>query len=373
MITSTTAMRILLVTPLFFPSLSGAAVYFDTLSRAIVRHEPTAHVAILTRAVAGAPRLERRGPVRVLRLLPATGAGGTRLGERAAAVLSAIVILLVSLLLRSDVVHYHTLASYRAIHRLAPLFRARLIGDMRDLAAKHEGASLRYYRHCRTLVCASQNILEFIRSQGFPAEKILHVPIPFLPLDRAPAARIAAAVARYGLQTPYVLFVGAITPSKGVRELLEAMEIVWRDSLELRLVLAGPLTPEGEASFPGGFRAFVGGRSLVRYLGPVPHKDVQLLLQGAEVFVLPSHTEGLPRAGLEALALGIRVVLPPGIPEFAAACPEAILKTITPEEIAAKLEFIRRHDTPARYPLERHDPAKIAAAMLALYRAAVRT
>ena len=117
-------MRILLVTPLFFPSLSGAAVYFDTLSQAIVRRQPTASVVILTRAVAGAPRRERRGAVRVLRLLPAAGPPGTLRGGRIGAALSALMILLVSLALRSDVVHYHTLASYRGLHRLAPLFRA---------------------------------------------------------------------------------------------------------------------------------------------------------------------------------------------------------------------------------------------------------
>src|SRR5512145_414748 len=135
-----TSMRVLLVTPLFFPSLSGAAVYFDTLSQMLIRVAPTARVTILTRAVAGAPRRERRGAVCVLRLLPAARARRTRLGERSAALATVVVMLLVSLALHSDVVHYHTLVSYRAIHRLARLFRAPLVGDMRDLAARHEGA-----------------------------------------------------------------------------------------------------------------------------------------------------------------------------------------------------------------------------------------
>jgi glycosyltransferase involved in cell wall biosynthesis len=367
-------MRILLVTPLFFPSLSGAAVYFDTLSQAIVRREPAARVAILTRAVAGAPRLERRGAVRVLRLLPAASATGTRPGGRVAAVLTAAVILLVSLALRSDVVHYHTLASYRALHRLAPLFRAPLVGDMRDLAARHEGAALAYYEHCSRLICAAENIRDFLLDGGFPAQRVVHIPIPFVPLAAAPPAQVAAAQARYGLArvTPYLLFAGAIIPGKGIGELLAAMELVWARRPDLHLALAGPLTPEGDALYPGGFRARVARDGRLHYLGAVPHTDLMLLLQGAEMFVLPSRTEGLPRAGLEAIALGRKAILPPGIPEFVRACPEAVLDEVTPKAIAAKIEHTWQAGVPPAYSLDPHDASRAAAATLAVYREVAR-
>lgn len=358
-------MRILLVTPLFLPSLSGAAVYFDTLSQEFVALDPGADVTILTRAVAGAPRQEWRGRVRVLRSLPAAGHG------RLAALRAAAIVLLTSWRLHSEVVHYHTLASYRGLHLLAPLFRAPLVGDMRDLAAKNEGASLANYRHCRRLICASENIAAFVRSQGVRADRIVHIPIPFRRPPPAAADRLAAARARHGVADgPYVLFVGAVIPYKGVRELLGAMDIVGPRAPELRLALAGPLTPEGDALFPGGFRAFVAERPRVHWLGPVAHDDVLLLLQGAEVFVLPSRTEGLPRAGLEALALGARVVLPPGIPEFDAACPEAVLEAITAEAIAAKIELVRRRPRSTTYPVDRHDATRVSALTLEVYRAA---
>lgn len=365
-------MRILLVTPLFFPSLSGAAVYFDTLSQALVAQDPSARVTILTRAVAGAPRREWRGAVQVLRWLPAAGtASRSRVAERGIAVLTVIIALLTALALRSDVVHYHTLVSYRAIHRLARLFPAPLVGDMRDLAAKHEGAELRHYLHCSKLICASENILEFLRGQGFPADRLVHIPIPFVPPAAAPAAHVAAARERYGIPAgvPYLLFVGAIIPYKGVWEMLGALDAVWQRLPELHVVLAGPLTPAGDALFPDGFRAAVARDPRLHYPGPVPHADVALLLQGAAMFILPSRTEGLPRSGLEAIALGRKCILPPGIPEFDAACPEAVLEAVTAEAIARKIVATWERGRPPTYPLAVHDATRVAALTRAAYRA----
>ncbi len=354
-------MRILLVTPLFFPSLSVAAVYFDTLGKELARLLPAGRVTILTRRVPGAPRAERRGAVRVLRLLPT--------GGRPAAVLTGLGILAASLALRAHVVHYHTLASYRVLARLAPLFRARLVGDMRDLAARDEGASLASYQHCSRLICASENILAFLRDRGFPADRLVHVPVPVRRPPPAPDGAVAEARARWGLRdVPFVLFVGAIRPAKGVRELLEAMPLVWARRPDLHLAMAGPLTPEGDALFAGGLAAHAGRDGRLRYLGPVPHDDVLLLLRAAEAFVLPSRSEGLPRSALEALALGVPAVLPPGIPEFDRACPEAVLEAITPEAIARKLGTARGR---ARYPMAQHDPAEVARRTLAVYRAAL--
>lgn len=352
-------MRILLVTPLFFPSLSGAAVYFDTLIGALRAREPKLELTVLTRRVPGAPAHERRADARVFRLLPNSR-------------LAAPVVVTAARLTRADIVHYHTMASYRGLPRLAPLVRAPLVGDMRDLAARNEGADLRHYLHCSRLICASENIVRFLTARGFPAAKLAHVPIPFSPPTHPDPARIAAARARYGLTPgrPYALFVGVIIPYKGVAELLTAIELVWRERPDLELVLAGPLTSEADAAFPGGFRAAVGGDPRIRWVGPVPHHEVPLLLAGADLFVLPSRTEGLPRSCLEAIALRRKIVLPPGIPEFDAACPEAVLADITPKAIAAKMLETLARGAPARYPLERHDPARAAALTLEVYRAA---
>jgi glycosyltransferase involved in cell wall biosynthesis len=364
-------MRVLLVTPLFFPSVSGAAVYFDTLGRELLRLLPGGEVTVLTRGVPGAPRRERRDGLGVLRLLPA-GDG------RAGALLTGLTMLAASRALRCDVVHYHTLASYRVLRRLAPLFRAPLIGDMRDLAARDEGASITAYGHCSRLICASENILGFLRAAGFPPDRLVPVPVPLAPPARAAPEQVAETARRWGLAgAPYALFAGALTPGKGVPELLAAMPAVWRRRPTLHLALAGP-APSGRtrhrasgAAGVDGLTGAVAGDPRLHRLGPVPHPDLLRLLQGAELFVLPSRSEGLPRSALEALALGVPVVLPPGIPEFDAACPEAVLPALTPESIAEAMLAAPARG-PARYPLHRHDPTAVAARVIEIYRTVTR-
>jgi glycosyltransferase involved in cell wall biosynthesis len=93
---------------------------------------------------------------------------------------------------------------------------------------------------------------------------------------------------------PEVLFIGRLSPEKGISELEEATR-------GLNLVVAGD----------GPLRSLVPNA-----LGFVRHAEVQRLLARAAVVVLPSHREGLPMALLEALAHGRAVVATPvgGIP-----------------------------------------------------------
>jgi glycosyltransferase involved in cell wall biosynthesis len=364
-------MRILFVTPLFFPMLSGAAVYFDILSREILKLEPSSDITILTRFLRDAPVIERRGQVKVLRLLPNRVVKYfPRFQNRVSGFLTPLVVLAISKFLRIELVHYHTLASYRGIHLLARFFCTPLIGDMRDLAAKHEGASLKYYTQCKRLICASENIFEFLLSGGFSPEKLVRIPIPFEKPKPFSSSIVKEVKVKHGipLDSPYILFVGAIIPYKGVLELFQAMELIWERFPELHLVLAGPLTDEGNRQFPEGFISFIKKYRRVKYLGPVAHSESLVLIQGAEIFVLPSRTEGLPRSCLEALSLGKKVVLPPGIPEFDKYCPEYVLEYIAPDTIARKIEMVLSSEKYGVYPLQNHDSSKIALRTIELYK-----
>jgi glycosyltransferase involved in cell wall biosynthesis len=49
----------------------------------------------------------------------------------------------------------------------------------------------------------------------------------------------------------------------------------------------------------------------VRFLGAVPHGELPVVLNAADVFVLPSASEGLANAWVEALASGTPVVTTP--------------------------------------------------------------
>ncbi|MBI3637927.1 MAG: glycosyltransferase family 4 protein [Candidatus Rokubacteria bacterium] len=363
-------MRILFVTPLFFPSLAGAAVYFDTLARAVKRRDPSVRVTILTRRLAGAPLIERREGVLVLRLLP-RARPGLGLRARTHAAVTGGLILAISYALRSDVVHYHTLVSYRALSALAPLFWAALVGDMRDLAAADEGADPRVYDRCDGLICASENIVAYMRARGFAADRLAHVPVPFVPLATPLQTDVEAARAWLGVgDAPYVLYVGNLTPAKGVAELLDAMERLWPERPDLHLVLAGAPAAGSDPAFDHRLADMLRRDRRVHAPGTVVRDRVAALFAGAAVFVLPSRSEGLPRSCLEAFSLGVRVVLPPGIPEFARHCADAVLADVESGAIARAIDAALRAGRRPTYPLQDHAPDATAARTIAVWRAA---
>jgi glycosyltransferase involved in cell wall biosynthesis len=99
-----------------------------------------------------------------------------------------------------------------------------------------------------------------------------------------------------------VLYVGRLEPVKGVSRLLAAWAAMPRDKdLALLIVGDGPLRGdlERQASASG-----IGGS--VRFLGS--HSDVRPFYEIADVFVLPSESEGFSNALLEAMAAGLPVV-----------------------------------------------------------------
>lgn len=106
---------------------------------------------------------------------------------------------------------------------------------------------------------------------------------------------------------PVVGFVGRLVAEKGVPELLDAARIVIERFPEVRFLLVGGtdlekadrLTPDvAQAKGVAGACVFTGVR-----------QDMPELYQAMDVFVLPSHREGFPRAPLEASAMKVPCVV----------------------------------------------------------------
>jgi glycosyltransferase involved in cell wall biosynthesis len=131
-----------------------------------------------------------------------------------------------------------------------------------------------------------------------------------------------------------ILFVGWIEPFKGVFDLLEAVKVLARDKSmpTFRVTLAGQGGSYDEA------RRWVESEGLaerVLFTGWVQDAERQALLQSADLFVLPSHTEGLPNALIEAMAAGLPVVATDvgSIPDVVTTGSEGIL--IRPKDVVA--------------------------------------
>jgi glycosyltransferase involved in cell wall biosynthesis len=106
----------------------------------------------------------------------------------------------------------------------------------------------------------------------------------------------------------YLLFVGTLEPRKNLRKLLAAYQrLVMIRSDAPKLLLAGK--DGGEAEFVLNMISRPPLRGRVEYLGYVDDEDRQRLYLGARALVLASHEEGFGMPVLEAMSLGIPVIV----------------------------------------------------------------
>jgi glycosyltransferase involved in cell wall biosynthesis len=149
---------------------------------------------------------------------------------------------------------------------------------------------------------------------GIPSERVavVHnaVDIRGIQQEAGPSAR-----AELGLPgaEPLVVCVGRLSPEKGHADLIEALRLIHDGGTQAHLALAGD-GPERERLAQAAAAAGLAAR--VHFMG---HRaTVGPLLRDADLFALPSLTEGLPNAVLEAMAMALPVVATAvgGVPEL---------------------------------------------------------
>jgi glycosyltransferase involved in cell wall biosynthesis len=181
----------------------------------------------------------------------------------------------------AELVHAHWLAS-AAIARLSrrpfvvTLHGTGSAGRLSDLSlARHVPWLVRFLlRPARTVICVSSPLAQTMRAIG--VERVRWIPngvdVPHAP--------------RRPRREPFALYVGRLSPEKGIAELVEGTRGV-------------PLVVAGD----GPLRTLVPDA-----LGFVPHGELAGLYERAAVVVFPSRQEGLPLSLLEAMAHGCPVV-----------------------------------------------------------------
>ncbi len=123
-------------------------------------------------------------------------------------------------------------------------------------------------------------------------------------IDPAPFG-VTSAAEGSARDVPRVLYVGLLTPRKGVVDLLEASEHLRTRGIRHELVLVGG-TPDEGPDAEATVRA--AASSTVVFAGPQPHAAMPAVYRDADVFCLPSWWEAMPLSILEAMASGLPVV-----------------------------------------------------------------
>lgn len=112
----------------------------------------------------------------------------------------------------------------------------------------------------------------------------------------------------------FILFIGHLEPFKGIFELLDGFYQINVQNKNTRLMIIGEGHQETEV------RKIVNEYQInesVIFTGKISPEEIQNYYQMADIFVLPSYTEGLPLVVVEAMACGLPIVAScvGGIPE----------------------------------------------------------
>ena len=149
------------------------------------------------------------------------------------------------------------------------------------------------------IVVNSEWSREAMLSEGVPAEKLVVMPIPY-ELEQAPILRRVPE--SFSAERPLrLLFLGQVNLRKGAAELLEAMVALKDEPVELSVV--------GNTHFE--VPEEVHKLESLRWHGQVPHHDTERFFQEADLFVLPTHSDGFGLAQVEALGHGLPVLTSP--------------------------------------------------------------
>ncbi len=149
------------------------------------------------------------------------------------------------------------------------------------------------------------------------------------------------------METFSVFFAGTIVEKKGIRQLIQAIELLIDEFPNIILNIAGRDSniPGTNKQYRPYLESFISNKikSKINFLGVIPNNEVATYIEKSHVCCYPSHMEAMPLAWLEVLAMGkifIGSETGPG--------PEAVEDKITgflvnpfdPKDIADKLRYV---------------------------------
>lgn len=163
----------------------------------------------------------------------------------------------------------------------------------------------RIARRFDCVIAVSRKIEQALLEAGVPRDKlrVLHNAIVIENYQRTGCRGVLQEVLGRPVESPVIASVGRLSAEKGHADLVEAIALVKKSGHKVSLVLIGD-GPERPTLVQ---RIAKHGLQEVVYLAGYVQAP-QRLLEEVDLLVLPSHTEGLPNAALEALLMDVPVL-----------------------------------------------------------------
>ena len=246
-------------------------------------------------------------------------------------------------------------AAVRLARRVGLPVVIQVLGSDLLLLTKHPGRRRQTFdalREANEVVTVSRDLARHVIEGGVDLDKI-HViyggvdPAKYFPGPKPDARR------RVGLEPdgdPVILFVGNLLPVKGVDSLIDACGLLAADGNRFRCLIIG-LGPLGESLQAQVDR--LGLRDRVTLLGAKPQTELPDWYRAADVFVLPSHSEGVPNVLREAFACALPCVATRvgGIPEISDCGEMRLVTPADPPALAGAIrEVLARQGQHGRFP-----------------------
>ncbi len=143
------------------------------------------------------------------------------------------------------------------------------------------------------IVVNSEWSLQCLVKEGVPTEKMEIVPLVY---EQFVGGLFTERPAKESLNLQ-ILFLGQINLRKGMGRLLEAMRLLKDDPISLTLAGPSEIDPSAWTDLPR-----------VKWVGVVPRSEVGKFYQAADLFILPTLSDGYALTQLEALAHGLPVL-----------------------------------------------------------------
>ncbi len=329
----------MIVTPIFPPVTGGAATYYGLLSRGLLANGVVKHITVITEKCSErSSNVTAAQDMEIIPLFPYRAGGKkNKFLQYSLYGIQNILYVFIPYLVckhKPDIVIFHS--SFHNFFNLiiAPVVnkiskKVPVIADIRDHQLPVQ--QLKQLEPYHALIACSLNVRNHIQQAGSLTSRINHIPViqESMTVPRTFANR---SLEKYELtQESYLLYAGLIKADKGIELLMQTYKTLRSRGCALKLIFIGEYKDsrllKRVLSIPG-----------VQWLGPVKREELLDLMSCCSMALNLSGSEGMPRTSLEALALGVRVLLPKGVPEFEEYCKDNVVCSSQPELVASQIE-----------------------------------